>query len=256
MPWKNSGFSSQRNHVLGRGVDEGMDTQHRTGHHTYSYVTAWDQVLPFIVQWEQERPSCSGVCTAHLPASSSLRKSVSSGQQIDYPCVLLLVWVLVQTEPLYCWEGGDTGVHVQQCTRSLCSTMMRQHSPLLQVKREQILQVYFQKGSQFWNNPFTELTFHRDDSRLFYASFERQVSLTKCLTWQINLTMYFVPLMLLSGGPKHSPWPYSDPQLGLEQLLVDRPLAARSCCSSSSGDSKYLVLSSHSSSVLLILSLR
>lgn len=36
----------------GSGVDEGMDTQQDRTQHSPSYVTAWDQVLPFIVQWE------------------------------------------------------------------------------------------------------------------------------------------------------------------------------------------------------------
>lgn len=35
-------------------------------------------------------------------------------------------------------------------TVSLLHDDNRQHSPLSQVKREQMLQVYFQKGSQFW----------------------------------------------------------------------------------------------------------
>ena len=161
-------------------------------------MTTWDQDLPFRVQWDQDSSSYADVSTAHSPASSLLRKSVSSAQQTAYTRALLLV---VQTEPLYCHlEGGDTGVDVQQCRsvtflsprsahckssartlvqwvdvvnnsaqpapRSLyrnlraaeiCTAMMKDSISHLYnsvdertaVKREQMLQVYFQKRSRF-----------------------------------------------------------------------------------------------------------
>lgn len=45
-------------------VDEGMDTQHRTGHNSYSYGTAWDQVLysPMI----HRRDPATLVSTQHI----------------------------------------------------------------------------------------------------------------------------------------------------------------------------------------------
>lgn len=76
-------------------------------------------------------------------------------------------------------------------TVSLLHNDERQHSSLAQVKREQMLQVYFQTGSQFWNNPFTELIFHRDHFSVLSIFLEAGLTHHKCLNWQISLTVFF-----------------------------------------------------------------
>lgn len=70
------------------------------------------------------------------------------------------------------------------------------------VKREQMLQVYFQKHSRFWNNSFTELMFH-------WCVQASVTFLEACLTlkhyWKITLTTLFLPWCSSLEIQEHSP---------------------------------------------------